>query len=371
MRIAIDAHTLSGPPQGARTYVENMVREMALQAPKIEWLLFVDRLCERPEGWSENIRLVEWGGGRTYRLTIGARRQMHRWGCSVFHCTYFLPLIPVANPLVTIHDLLPETHPQFFPRGFALAARYGFRYSAYRARHVFVPSAYVRRTIIERYGLADDRVSITPCAVDFEHFHTGGRGDPAQVESSLRSQEYWLVVGRFDPRKDHRTVVGAYARLYARRRDIPRLVIAGSYGPSEAEIRGLIAGLGLENRILVLKNVPGVLLPMLYAHALATISASLGEGFGLPMIEAMAAGSPVICADNTAQTEVVKDAGLMFETACIDQLAAAMERLLDDRALREKLRDQGWTRARSYTWHRGAQVFLEQVRRCPVLGHEK
>lgn len=71
MRIAVDAHTLSGPPQGARTYVENMVREMALLAPKIEWLLLVDRLRDRPEGWSENIRLVEWGGGRDYRLAAG------------------------------------------------------------------------------------------------------------------------------------------------------------------------------------------------------------------------------------------------------------------------------------------------------------
>lgn len=362
MRIAIDAHTLSGPPQGVRTYVENIVQEIAARSQEVELILLVNRPQARPEGWPDNIRFVEWGGGRAYRLTAGARVQMRRLGCSVFHCSYFLPVVPMPNPLVTIHDLLPETHPQFFSRKFALAARYWFRYSARHARHLFAPSEYARQSLIEYYGVSAERVSVTPCAVNFRRFNDGYMLEPSTVQPTLRSQDYYLIVGRFDPRKDHATAVAAYASVLSRRKDLPRLVIAGSSGPSEQAIRSQIAAHKLEERILILKNVPDSHLPTLYAHAIATISTSRGEGFGLPMVEAMAAGSPVICADNTAQTEVVKGYGLMFQTASAEGLAAAIEQILDDCALRAKLRERGLARARDYTWRKGAQVFLDQAR---------
>lgn len=364
MRIAIDAHTLNGPHQGVRTYVENIAKEAAALAPDVELVLLVDRLIARPEDWPDNIRLVEWGGGRLFRLTVGARRQMQRLGCRVFHCAYFLPLVPMPNPLVVIHDLLPESHPQFFSRKFALAARLGFRNAARRARHLFTPSEYTRQNIIDLYGVPPEQVSITPCAVDAERFAHGAEQAPSLLEASLQPQDYMLMVGRFDPRKDHATVIDAYAQVFSKRPNLPRLVIAGSYGPSEQEIRTKIAALKLEQQILVLKNVSGALLPTLYAHALCTISASLGEGFGIPMLEAMAAGSPVICADNTAQTEVVKGYGLMFETASVSSLSDAMQQMLDDADLRAELRAKGHQRARSYSWRQGAEEFIRQARRA-------
>jgi glycosyltransferase involved in cell wall biosynthesis len=366
MRIAIDAHTLSGPPQGSRTYLENIVREMSILSPETEFVLLVDRPIVRHKSWGENIRVVEWSGSRVYRLTVGARHQMLQLRCSVFHCSYFLPIVPMPNPMVTIHDLLPETHPQLFTRKFALAARYGMRFSARQARHLFAPSEYVRQSLIDVYGVTPDRVSVTPNAVDFEFFQAGRSRDPSEIEATLRSGDYLLMVGRFDPRKDHATVVEAYVRLIARCSHLPQLVIAGSYGPTEIMIRSRIAALKLEHRILVLKNVPSHQLATLYAHALGTISASLGEGFGLPMLEAMAAGSPVICADNTAQTEVVKGCGLMFRTGSPENLADSIQSLLEDISLRGDLREKGLARARAYNWKQGAAEFLSQAQRLTL-----
>lgn len=363
MRIAIDAHTLNGPHQGVRTYVENIVKEAAILAPDVELVLLLDRPLARPDGWADNIRLAEWGGGRLFRLTVGARRQMQRLGCSVFHCSYFLPLAPMPNPLVTIHDLLPETHPQFFSRQFAFAACLGFRNAARRARHLFTPSEYARQSVIDLYGVSPERVSVTPCAVDSARFSRGAELPPSLLDASLQPQDYMLMVGRFDARKDHATAIDAYAQMFAKCADLPRLVIAGSYGPSEPDIRAKIAAHKLESQILILKNIPGDLLPTLYAHALCTISASLGEGFGIPMLEAMAAGSPVICADNTAQTEVVKGYGLMFETASVPSLAEAMQEMLDNTELRAALRAKGFQRARDYAWRQGAEEFIRQARR--------
>lgn len=363
MRIAIDAHALSGPAQGVSTYIEHIARAIAERSPQSELLLLVDRLPEEQRRWPDNIRLVEWTGGRAWRLGPGARFQLRRLGCSVFHCSYFLPLPSPVPTLLTLHDLLPETHPQFFSRRFVLAARYGFRLSAHRAHHLFTPSHYARASIIERYRIDPERISITPGAVDIQRFNQSQASDPAVIESTLRSRDYLLLVGRFDPRKDHNTVINAYAQLFGRSCGSPRLVLAGSGGRSEQQIREQIVRLRLEHRILVLKNLPAAHMPTLYAHALATISASHGEGFGLPMVEAMAAGSPVICADNTAQTEVVKGYGLMFATGDSAALAEAMQRIVGNLELQAELRNKGLARARDYSWGCGAAVFLEQAQR--------
>jgi glycosyltransferase involved in cell wall biosynthesis len=269
----------------------------------------------------------------------------------------------VPNPLVTLHDLLPETHPHLFSYRFRVVARAWFRASARRARHVFTVSEYARGVLVERYRLPPDKVSITANGVDFERFR-GGRGqDPSEVEPTLRTGDYLLMVGRLDPRKNHVTALDALARLRERRSDLPRLVIAGSAGSAEGAIRERIQNLGLSRQVLILRDVDSALLPRLYANALATISTSIGEGFGLPLVEAMAAGCAVICADNTAQTEVVAGSGLLFDSGDADALADLLERVIDDNALRGELVRLGTIRAREFDWRVGASAMLDRLRR--------
>ena len=182
----------------------------------------------RPDkGWGANVRFETWPGGRLRRLSSGARDVMRKLGCSAFHCSYFLPVVAMPNPMVTIHDVLPQTHPHLFTRRFVLACKHWFRFSVKRAQHVFTPSEYARESLIDFYGIAENKVSVTPCAVDFDFFFSGLGRDPSIVEPRLRKENYFLVVGRFDPRKDHATIVEAYSRLHARR---PRCADAGHCG---------------------------------------------------------------------------------------------------------------------------------------------
>lgn len=362
MRAAIDIHSLAGPPQGISTYTRHLAEEAAAQAPDIEFVLLNSPGARPALREAPNLRQVDWVGGVAARVGFGARRQTRQLGCSAYHTSYWLPMAMPRNPLVTIHDVLPDTHPQFFSLRFRVAAQRWFRYSARHSRHVFTVSAYARDTLIDLYRIAPDRISVTPCAVDLAHFAQGAHSDPSAIDTRLRRQGYFLIVGRFDPRKDHATALRAYGALAARHPDLPLLVIAGSHGPMEALIRARIAQPDLAGRVLLLKNVSYAHLPVLYAHALATLSPSVGEGFGLPSLEAMAAGSPVICADNTAQNELVNGHGLMFSTGNADQLADAMLRVASDPALQSDLRARGLARAPDYSWRTGAQALVQVLR---------
>lgn len=362
MRVAIDIHSLAGPPQGISTYTRHLFEEAARVAPEIDFVALhspgiAPLLREAP-----NVSKVSWRGGVGTRVGLQASRRLHDLGCAAYHTSYWLPIALPRNPLVTIHDVLPDTHPTYFHWRFRFAAQHWFRYSARKAIHVFTVSAYARDMISQLYRVPLEKISITPCAVDFDHFSAGAQHSPTLIAPQLRPNGYFLIVGRFDPRKDHATALRAYASLANRFSDFPPLVIAGSHGPMEARIRERIAKPDLAGRVLLLKHVSYTDLPTLYAHALATLSPSVGEGFGLPSLEAMAAGSPVICADNTAQRELVKGHGLMFTTGEAEELAEAMLRVAQDTHLQCDLRARGRARAGAYSWRAGAEVLVNVLR---------
>jgi glycosyltransferase involved in cell wall biosynthesis len=163
--------------------------------------------------------------------------------------------------------------------------------------------------------------------------------------------EYFLFVGTLEPRKNLRGLLEAYATLKKQEPDCPPLVLAGGVG---WRVRDLLANLRAlsSSEVITLGYVPDHLIPVLYARALALVFPSFYEGFGLPALEAMASGCPVIGSNRSAIPEVLGDCGLLVDPYDSASIAAAMKRILEDASLRAQLSERGRNRARSFTWER-------------------
>jgi len=161
---------------------------------------------------------------RWRRLACHARQLAERHGIGLFHSTYISPLALPCDSLLSIHDILFETHPRFFRPAFVARSRFLVRLSALTARLVLTGSQYCRRVIIDRYRLPGETVQVVPPGVDLARFSPQGRRESARVvEKQLGVRDYILTVGRLEPRKNHVGLIKAYAYLHHRHRGLPPL----------------------------------------------------------------------------------------------------------------------------------------------------
>jgi alpha-1,3-rhamnosyl/mannosyltransferase len=261
-------------------------------------------------------------------------------GCDVLHCP--LPVAPLAGAvptIVTIHDALIFERPEWFTRANALHARTWLRRAARRAAFVHTTSEHSRAALARHLGVAPERIAVIAPGVD-ERFTPGERGDGGYV----------LTVGTLQPRKNVEAAIAAAEALGV------RLVIAGGRGwRDEAlveRVRGSRAQVELAGRVSDDELVA------LYRGADTFVFPSLGEGFGLPPLEAMACGTPVVCSAATSLPEVVGDAAVLFDPADPDALTRELGALLADDGRRAALRAAGLARAAEFSWARCADALL-------------
>jgi glycosyltransferase involved in cell wall biosynthesis len=257
--------------------------------------------------------------------------------------------------VLTVHDLafwrLPETHS---PASRAYYA--GLRRSAHQASRIICVSQATRRDLLEATGVADDKVRVVPEAPDPRFLlppppaeappGTGGAGRP-----------YLLCVGTIEPRKNLPAVFRALARLPQRER--PELRVVGAPGLDATAIQALPARLGLNGDVRFLGPRPTDELVALYAGALALVYPSLLEGFGLPVLEAMGAGAPVIASNRSSVPEVAGDAAILVDPEDDRSIAAALQRVTTSPALRDDLRARGRARVTQFSWDKAARRTLD------------
>jgi glycosyltransferase involved in cell wall biosynthesis len=277
----------------------------------------------------------------------------------LIHTQYVIPLMPARGNAVTIHDVLFEPFPQFFGRLFVLRSRSLMRWSARKADLLFTVSDYSRDEIAQRYGARAGDIGVLHNAVDRQVFFPGEAGADLVRARGLAPGGYLLTVGRIEPRKNHAALLRAYRLLPG---TPPPLVIVGQrdfgYGDFEAELAQMPAG----RQVHLFSDVGDRELPALYRHAQVFVYPSFAEGFGMPPLEAMASGAPVITSASTAIPEVVGDAGLLIDPTDATALQAALQRLLVDPVLRAELARQGLARAEAFTWRRSAEVLAAAYR---------
>jgi len=292
-----------------------------------------------------------------WRVPLAFRRQ----NAALLHSPHYnMPWLLASRTIVTVHDMIHLKFPEFWPSRFARAyAHFFFHRVIPNARAVLTVSENTKRDLMEVLSIPENRITVTYPAVDHVRFSANPPTDEREFDRLGLPRDYLLYVGNLKEFKNVPRLVEAYRQVRARRPDCPELVLAG---------RNFIPGFDRE-----IRRTPGIrwigdlrrdTLPALYRHALFFIFPSLYEGFGLPPLEAMASGTPVLCSNRASLPEVVGQAALMIDPDTTEELAAAMERLIQDSALRKELSIKGTARAALFSWDRMARQTLEVYKRC-------
>jgi glycosyltransferase involved in cell wall biosynthesis len=252
------------------------------------------------------------------------------------------PLV-VKNQALTIHDLTPLEHPEWFRKSFALWYRLFLPMLAKQVRMIFVPSEYVRQKVIKRLGAM--KVIVTPNGVDTSRFHPHARQNTYEFP-----EKFILFVGSLQPGKNLDMLLRVWYELKDENPDI-WLVVVGGAGSVFGKVKFLA-----DERVRFLGYVSDDDLPGLYASALAFVLPSHDEGFGLPALEAMACGTPVVVSDGGALPEVVGAAGLIFKRSDIDSFSTMLRQCLNDEALHAGLIEKGFERVQNFSWQISAKL---------------
>lgn len=278
-------------------------------------------------------------------------RSIHR--STIVHApNYFLPR-SVQGGIITVHDLSVLRHPEAHPASRVKSFERLFASSVGRAAHIITDTNTVRQEVIEAFSLRPDQVSAVPLGVDprFRAFEDADLGR-ALARFGLSAGRYGLSVAALEPRKKIAQLISAWRRLPSATRNRYPLVLAGGAGWENADLRDQIVEAQAEGWLRYLGFVDESVLPQLYAGARLFVYPSIYEGFGLPPIEAMASGTPVVASDRSCLPEVCGNAARLIDPDDPDRFVAAIEESLDDEEWQGEAVARGLERAKAYTWER-------------------
>ena len=370
-RYALDARTATDHFPGIGRYVSNLAQAMAVRLGRDERLLIlIDprqpsrwRLPEKPRSQVEHVTVH--ASPFSLRQQWLVPRLLKRYDADVYHSPYYLmPYRPGVPTMLTIHDLIP----QLFPRYVSLQARLIFRLTttlALRcATQVISVSDATRRDLQEYYSLSSQGITTIPEAAS-PQFQPLPGGAVTEIRRKYRLPEsYSLYFGSNKPHKNLTRLVEAWDHLLTVcSRDTMALVIAGQWDERYPEAKRAATRLGLEQNIHFLGPVAEDDLPALYNGATVFVFPSLYEGFGLPVVEAMACGCAVVCADAASLPELAGDAALLVNPREPRAIANAVQALLEDESLRRELRQRALRRAAQFSWSRTGKETLSIYRR--------
>jgi glycosyltransferase involved in cell wall biosynthesis len=351
LRVGVDGRELrEGVRTGIRRYVVEVLRAAAARG--VECVVYGDRGTRLPEGTGATLRVLE-GGLTPWWDQVTLPHALRRDGADVLLSPYYKrPLLTPCPAVITIHDLFfigypGRARPVYDATMTALARAY-----ARGAAAIVADSEHSRSAIVARLGLPAWRVSVIPVGLGREF--APAAPSAAQRERYGLGARYALYVGNFLPHKNLPRLLRAWAALPAPLRASHRLVLAGGDRAGQPALAALAASLGLHAHVVFAGLVADADLPAVYGGADALVQPSLEEGFGLPALEAMACGAPVIASRRGALPEVVGEAGVLVDPEDERGLADALARVLGSDAERAALSRRGLARAREFGAERTA-----------------
>lgn len=377
MRIGLDGIPLGEIKTGVGHYTFELAHALALLAPEDEFALvspfpFV-AANEAAATLLPNLHLIQAKVDRLRRRrwwSVGLPLYLNRASFSLFHGTnYDVPLWNRCQTVVTIHDLSILLHPLTHEKHLVRRARWRLPKMARLATMIITPSESVRREVSEHLGVSPDKVVAIPEAAR-SIFHQVPLAQTIEARRRFGIEDdFLLYVGTVEPRKNLLALARAFDEILRTTSLRPQLVIAGKEGWLNEELYAYLKGSNIEERVRFTGYVSDEELRALYSSCRAFIYPSLYEGFGLPPLEAMACGAPVITSLNASILETVGDAACLVPPKDFRKLAAAITRVLTDSGKREELSRAGLKRAAQFSWERTALETLNVYR--SVLNKEK
>lgn len=365
--IGIDARKLGD--FGIGTYVQGLLGGLARLDPQNRFVVFVRRAGEPllpPLPANFEVLRAE-APGYSLRELIGLSWSLRRRPLDLYHATHYsLPAALPAASVVTVHDLIHLLFPEHLPGRLALLyARLMLGRAARLTRRVIAVSQATSIDLQRELGLAEARIDVVPNGLDAAFLRPVGASElGARLASLGLVRPYLLFLGNPKPHKNLARLLAAYRRLVDRGDDPPRLVLAGARDREQAELVAESLRCNLGERIEVLGHVPAADLPALLQGATLFLFPSLYEGFGLPVLEAMATGTAVLASDVPALRELTGGCAYLVDPLDVEALAEGIAHCLADTPRRESLAARGHERARSFSWDRTARQTLEVYARA-------
>jgi glycosyltransferase involved in cell wall biosynthesis len=375
MNVGIDARTLAGNRSGVGNYLLNIIEAGAFDGYTIyayydtseETLPDIDvpeetdfrwRLIETPDFVDrilDSAQPIWWVNGTLYRV-------LKRDGIDAFFGPNFVqPALFDGPSAIVVHDVIHRTLPEVHTKAYRLYLRAFLAASVRQADHVITVSEHSKRDFLRYHQSPTDRVSVAYGAAD-------GVYRPRDLSSETREricrnfdvpEQFILYVGNIEPRKNLVAVLNALSQFPDGER--PSLVVVGKEQLAYKSLERTLKQCSFRDQIHFTGYVPDDDLPLLYNMASLFIYPSLYEGFGLPVLEAMQSGTPVITSDRTSLPEVVDDAGITIDPNDCDAIANAIQRLWTNKETREEYRERGLQQAENFSWNQTATKISETI----------
>ena len=358
MRIAIDARKLRD--YGIGTYIRNLLRHLSRLDHSTEYVLLCrEEDCDIAAALGDNFRSVrEQSPAYSVREQLRIPLDLRRERADLFHAPhYVLPPFTPCRSVVTIHDCIHLRFPQY------LRSRIGYAYaraSLWAATHqsdrILTVSEASKRDILRYFSIPDQKIQVIPNALDERFNQPPAAEEVARVKERYQLNDpFVLYAGNIKPHKNLERLIEAFNMFRGPGLEHVKLLIIGDEISKYATLRRAVHRLKLHKHVRFFGFVPHQTLAVLYRLAAVFVFPSLYEGFGLPPLEAMASGAPVITSNVSSLPEVVGDAAILIDPYDPEAIADAMRRVLTDETLRQQLKERGLVRARHFSWDRSVR----------------
>jgi glycosyltransferase involved in cell wall biosynthesis len=369
MRIAFDGTTLTPGRTGVGYYTEHLLQHLAREVESTgdELVVISNQPVDTQVPLPPHVRVH---AGHRFPIRIGwmqlrAARALEALAPDVAHFTNgMVPASTAVSTVVTIHDMSLRLYPECHPVRRLLLNRPLMHVAIQRASAIVTVSHSTRRDLLRLHGLAPERVTVVHEAASPAFRPIGDRGRLNSIRAKYGLPDrFVLYVGTIEPRKNLARLIDAFAQ--ARHRGITHdLVCVGPYGWSSRDLVGRIERLGLSSHVHFTGYVPFEDLPVIYNLGELFVFPSLYEGFGLPVVEAMASGTPVLTANTSSLVEIAGDGAETVDPTNTEALGAAIYGLLTDEPRRRDLAQRGWQRSRAFSWSQTAKDMLAVYQRA-------
>lgn len=356
---------------GIGRYVRELVGALAQQTvDEFDYKLFVagasqQQLPPPPAAhfdWKSTRITPRWFARVWHRLRLPVPLELFTGRTALYHATDFvlLPTLPATRTLLTVHDLSFVRVPDAAAPSLKAYLDTVVPRSVKAATHILADSQATKDDLIALYNTPADKITVLLSGVE-PRFKPVTNADvllTIRNRYTLGLRPYILSLGTVQPRKNYERLVQSLARLRASGQDVD-LVIVGGKGWLEGPLYQTIQQLQLEDHVHITGFADDADLPALYSAATCFALPSLYEGFGIPVLEAMACGTPVVTSNISSLPEVAGDAALLVNPYNVEELTSALTRLITDDTLRQQLITRGFTQASRFTWDRAAQQLLK------------